>query len=576
MKNEMAKRFFYPTLVLMLGLCTAFGAHAERTPYSDALRAAEHLAAKRGDTRFGARLSSLSLPSIPGVADIHVKEFVFQKPLTEYEASWYAGLFDLTIVEIELRKALPLTGQIQTGRVYKLYEKDAQMFKALNESTAAFYGKYSERQFIELLENPDLQSEAADSLSNETTGDIYTVRFAGSIRALTNAARVLPADVFDVTVRGFELERIQSAVFASMADAVSVSMADVPLHLCPELYATPPQINHLGRPEESSESTLGLCDDPFGPPIPPPPPPPPPPQTVAEYDFDSKFSSEVQAPGNLPGPAGTVSSVGRILLCGIDPATGNSYQIQTTYGRTELEGNCPSDVTWAPEPEFGFYADNGFGGLIQVISQDDNDPNTPATTYMIGSIGTELRWGTFLLGVYNPEADSTSYYIPNTMAFDNVQPGCNPTVDLSSVTAPCGGTGSNRQSGVIGVPDATYEDEIVLPNDLCTFFSRSRCFEVDFYFTNLPCSYADTGLFDNDFTPTAGSACADNIVTGHNYTSSFSFSTREGTDLSILTRDTKHNGQIGTESNLPLPIALRVFAVDTRTLSKDRFVPFPF
>ncbi len=54
MKNKTAKRFFYQTLALMLGLCTAFGAHAERTPYSDALRAAEHLAAKRGDNRFDA------------------------------------------------------------------------------------------------------------------------------------------------------------------------------------------------------------------------------------------------------------------------------------------------------------------------------------------------------------------------------------------------------------------------------------------------------------------------------------------------------------------------------------------
>ncbi len=91
-----------------------------------------------------------------------------------------------------------------------------------------------------------------------------------------------------------------------------------------------------------------------------------------------------------------------------------------------------------------------------------------------------------------------------------------------------------------------------------------------------PCGYEDTPLFDNDSTPTAGDACADTIIAGLSYTSRFSFSTREGTDLSILTRDTKHNGQIGTERNLPLPIASRVFAVDTRTLSKDRFVPLPF
>lgn len=544
-------------VMLVLTPVSASEARADRTPYSDAMQAAEFLAARRGDERFDSRsVQANALQGRIGAETFQVKEFVFEKPLTEYELYWYAGLFDLRILEVELRKVSPVSGLIHTGRVYRLHEKGVETFTNLTDATSQFYTEYREMIFVESTGGS--VGTGKDASPGSRNGDIYTVRFAGTLQAIGQAANALPATVFDVTLKDYEHQSVSEAIRADQARTQ---------HDCHD--------DRLRSPGTGGTGTALAC-----PPNPPPPLPPPAPVTVETYDMSSKFGTILQSPGNLPGPVGTIPTTGRILLCGIDPATGSSYRIPTTYGPTETEGNCPSDVTWAPEPEFGLYADNGFGGEIATVEQDhDRDPQTDPITYMIGSIGTSLRWGNFVLEVLTPNPgggpDSSAFYLVNTMAFDGIRPLCDPSIDVSSATAPCGGVGSSRQTGVIGVPSPTYEDEIIIPNDFCQV-NRDRCFRTEFIFSSLPCSYADTSFGDREFTPTAGSACAENIVSGTNYGSILNFSNRRGQDLTILARDTKHNGQIGTRRTLPVPIQFRVFAVDTRRLDSARFVPLPF
>ncbi|MEO0365890.1 MAG: hypothetical protein AAF265_10390 [Pseudomonadota bacterium] len=337
------------------------------------------------------------------------------------------------------------------------------------------------------------------------------------------------------------------------------------------------------------------CPDPDPWPVPPPSPPT---TQSSEHTLTSTYAQYVQDPTKPANPPlNRVGSLQRVLMCGIDPATGQPFRFIPDYSTTdtyETENNCPADVTWAPDDRFNLGAENDISGDI-LITTTLSSTGQVLREEMAGVLRTRLKWGDYLSFIAtDPGVASTDiefngdlpggpgYFLNiNTAAFRGIRPLCNAVITGGS--AECRDS-FGKQSSVIGVNRSpSYEDEVIFPNDACPRpggipLANRPCIEILDTVNELPCPYDDTALLDDTFRPTVGSGCADQIQSGMLYRNQFDIEIPNGADRSHLTKDTVHKGQIGTATSFGgsiIPQTFRTFAIDTRTLARKRAVAVP-
>jgi hypothetical protein len=333
--------------------------------------------------------------------------------------------------------------------------------------------------------------------------------------------------------------------------------------------------------------------------------PPPEPEPVVEVTGDPDIDTWIG--GNNPAQMTGVSSANgayggfKVTIPG-QPVTTPQGALSCGSG-VPGEANCPNDTAympgpfqsnpsgwmggmdawgvalqWAGGPQLYFYCwtrrvsdSNGEGRWESGC--DVVEANTPRVTY--GASVTIIAWNKVTLteGGQTFYRSVASYKQPN-LSHCVFLPGNNSCIGSNSVY----------------VPDAGYEDKMIIPNFSCTKGTRSDdasdrqagCFVVDRVVSNLTPYYRDTTAFDSGdtFVASAGFTNPAGIVVTKKYTTEIRFSAR-GWESIAPGVAVKHRGAITTRLEANPACALHgfdpawcYFNVDSRTLSQRGAVEY--
>lgn len=253
-----------------------------------------------------------------------------------------------------------------------------------------------------------------------------------------------------------------------------------------------------------------------------------------------------------------------------------------------LEQNCPPDVTWLPDPDFGIGGDEAWGFLLRSFAPTSQFPSGRS----VGVAVSEIEWSTDLSTLGVPT------FFTNLAAFKtDALPICFPARSALGFGANAwcadffaGPPGNN----VVYIPDdppgSAYEDEIRIPDPKCQRVERSGlsgdldsgCFLATSFESDLPSPYLDTTATDPGaaFNASVGTTRPQDLTPGTKYSTTIFFeSHRTGYGVGFIGAEAVHAGQA---SALFRPLLggcwlpqFCAFALDIRRQSASNIIAIP-
>jgi hypothetical protein len=220
------------------------------------------------------------------------------------------------------------------------------------------------------------------------------------------------------------------------------------------------------------------------------------------------------------------------------PLYTNGYLLCNSMNATAWESTCPSDLTFTPNANTGGYQGFGVGltnypaggyyvavcyyvfyydssGEVWSVAPVCDWYSVSWPDVALGTVAGRIEFGTGL-SIYNSTwgnvPASTLAFKANSVYTPTAAVYCDPDINVSTLDAPCDAS----QQNVYAVPEAGYEDKILIQDYSCTVTVRTNgnsdaiagCLTHDSYwYSDLPGAYRDSVLLDgpNYYVSASGS-----------------------------------------------------------------------